>query len=301
MKLAITCPHCKQRQVEGAQTLWYLYGLLLLASYGSRTEIGCRRCLRSKATTNLVLCSLAGWWCFPWGLGTPLVMIQNIAALVTCPDEGKLRQLLAQKGIDASELEVDERGRTSGQKALVDGVLFALREVIHADGRVDPREIEVAGSVAKIMLGELLDGEDVVARLSMEPHGAPPPIGEKAAMVVLASAAAVAAADGQVAESEVNVVHAIGARLHLPEHYASGLLANARPAKPRARDARAQSAAQVLGIPVDASPARALQARNALLLAAAAAAPGASEQDRRVIDVRIADVDRAYEQFVGAA
>jgi hypothetical protein len=78
--------------------LWFLQGFLLFARYGTRFEVGCRPCVRSRISARLVANLLFGWWCFPWGIGTPFVVLQNLAAFAT-PGEGALNELLTLAGV----------------------------------------------------------------------------------------------------------------------------------------------------------------------------------------------------------
>lgn len=98
-----TCEHCGERPIEGAGETWYVYGILLFAWWGKEAWISCGPCHRRKAAQRLLLTSVLGWWCFPWGLGTPIVMVQNIAALVGGPSKERLAAL--QQALDADERE----------------------------------------------------------------------------------------------------------------------------------------------------------------------------------------------------
>lgn len=88
-----TCSHCRKQGPIDARKAWYIQGFLIFCRYGSRTHVGCSDCVRNKVLGNLLLTGLIGWWCFPWGLGTPIVLIQNLAALAGGPDPDVMRQL----------------------------------------------------------------------------------------------------------------------------------------------------------------------------------------------------------------
>src|SRR5437899_376480 len=114
MALGIDCPHCDAAPIEVAKKTWFMRGFLLFARYGSRTHVGCRRCVNRKVRADLVASLLFGWWCVPWGAGTPLVVLQNLA-LLAGPNRSfasTLDSVLLSVGIRRADVEVDERGFT---------------------------------------------------------------------------------------------------------------------------------------------------------------------------------------------
>ena len=87
----VACPHCHSGQIETTRKVWFLYGFLIFARYGSKTIIGCETCVKQAVWKNFTMCLLGGWWCFPWGLGTPIVLLQNLASGVATPSPQKER------------------------------------------------------------------------------------------------------------------------------------------------------------------------------------------------------------------
>jgi len=131
--LALTCPHCGQRAVEAAAKLWILRGWILWCSYGQRYEVGCRPCVRRRTLMMLVANLLLGWWCIPWGLFTPLVVLQNLF-LVGWQSNNALRDVLSQLGIPYEEVEIDADGLTLEERRVIWSVLHYTSRLARASG-----------------------------------------------------------------------------------------------------------------------------------------------------------------------
>jgi DnaJ-domain-containing protein 1 len=258
MRTAITCPHCEVNNVEVAKEFWFLYGFLLLVRYGSKTVVGCQSCVQGKGFTNLFLVLLFGWWCFPWGLGTPFVLIQNIIALAAKNDE-KLIEVLNTIGVRAEDVVLGSDGLTPEQRALFDGVVSILTEAVWADGSADPREVVLAVEIA----ANLLDGsirENQLREAIMGRKSAPLDVSQLNAemrLLLFHVAIQIVAADNRVDPGEARFLHDLGARLELPgdiieqlfwqlnDLEGGGHLAGLDPVR--------SLAFQVLGIPPDTS------------------------------------------------
>jgi hypothetical protein len=108
----VTCPHCSTGKVETIRKVWFLYGFLIFARYGSKTLIGCETCVKNAVWKNFAVCLLGGWWCFPWGLATPVVLAQNLSAALTAPSPDKeradLEGIFASAGIPLTEVQGPE-------------------------------------------------------------------------------------------------------------------------------------------------------------------------------------------------
>ena len=130
MRIAVPCPHCERDLIEDARELWFVQGLLVVTRYGSRRYIGCTRCVRRKVIANLLEVAVMGWWSVYGVLATPFVVLQNLVALVTGPDEGTLRACLRGVGIDADEVAVDAFGRTREQDRVANAILDVLAEAV---------------------------------------------------------------------------------------------------------------------------------------------------------------------------
>jgi DnaJ-domain-containing protein 1 len=225
MKTAIQCPHCEQRKVEVAKDFWFIYGFLIIARYGSKTIIGCQSCVQSKGIINLGLVALFGWWCFPWGLGTPFALLQNLVSLGTNNDK-KLREVLHKVGVSAADVQVGEDGLTPEQRTLFAGVISILVEAIWADGDVDDREVQTAVQIC----ADLLDGAVSEAELRrkirdrqtapLDASGLEP----EHRLLLFHAAMAIVAADDKVEPGEARFLHDLGKRLALPREIVAQLL-----------------------------------------------------------------------------
>ena len=109
MSYAIKCPHCEDGQVEVAKKLWFIQGWLIFTRYGTQTHVGCRPCVSRKVQQTTIRNLLFGWWCFPWGVATPVVVIQNLIAALTT-SERTTDEYLRACGIDPAAARVDVGG-----------------------------------------------------------------------------------------------------------------------------------------------------------------------------------------------
>lgn len=285
----VPCPHCGERNIETVRNAWFVQGFLIFARWGSRSHVGCASCTRSKVLGSMALSGVIGWWCVPWGLGTPLVLAQNAVSAMSGPDRPALAAFLAKQGMDIDEMEIDPSGRARGQTRLLDAVVGVLHRMVWADGDADPREIAVGTRVASKMLGELADADAVSAAL-----GAPEPpahdvgaLPDDARLIVLRAAAAVASADEVIDPGEVAMLRQIGQELGLSDALV-GSVVDALQADTEARkelDALKAVAAEILGVEPGASAAE-IQARyRAQLLVAVGDdhdPEAAAEQSERV-------------------
>jgi hypothetical protein len=125
--LAISCPHCGENPVELALKVWLMRGFILAVRYGSRIEVGCRGCVRRRLRANAGANLALGWWCFPWGIATPLVVLQNLVSLLRRPP-GVLDEALLNAGIEREEVLVDQFGLTGDERRVLWAVLtYATR------------------------------------------------------------------------------------------------------------------------------------------------------------------------------
>ncbi len=117
--------------------------------------------VRSKATAcerwrNLAL----GWWCFPWGIATPIAVFQNLIALMFRPP-GVLNEALSNAGIYRDDVLVDEFGLTGEERRVLWAVLTYTGRLISAGG--DPRIIRAAADVASQLSGGAVGIDDALA------------------------------------------------------------------------------------------------------------------------------------------
>jgi hypothetical protein len=64
---------------------------------------------------------LFGWWCFPWGIATPVVVIQNIVSALTA-SEATTEEYLRACGIDPATARVDDDAFARGRDYAPTGV-----------------------------------------------------------------------------------------------------------------------------------------------------------------------------------
>jgi uncharacterized tellurite resistance protein B-like protein len=227
MKTAITCPHCERAQVEVAKDFWFIYGFLIFVRFGSKTAVGCQSCVQSKGITNFVLVLLFGWWCFPWGLGVPFALLQNLFSLASNNDK-KLEEVLHNVGVRPEDVQVGGDGLTGEQRALFSGVMSILTEAVWADGELDPREVTVAVQITS----NLLDGavsESRVRQHIRDRESAPLDVSGFTAeqrLLLFHAAMAIVAADDKVEPGEARFLHELGKRLELPGDIVAQLLEN---------------------------------------------------------------------------
>lgn len=127
---AINCSVCNKNQVETASNLWFMYGLLIFARYGVITLVGCRSCIRKAIIGRLILNALGGWWCFPWGLGTPFVIIQNTFELFRPPNIVLLKKKLIENNISPEDVIYDIDGLIREERIMVKAACIILSDVI---------------------------------------------------------------------------------------------------------------------------------------------------------------------------
>lgn len=296
MALALDCPHCDDGKIETVREVWFIQGFLLFSRFGTKRFVGCLKCTRSKALGSLALSSVLGWWCFPWGLGTPFVMLQNTVSALGGPNEAGLRKLLSEQGVEMDDLVVDDSGRTENQRRLVSGVLTVLHRMTWADGAADPSEIELGADIAARMLGDMVDvGEARELLRSAQPPGELDVDGltVQGRLLLLKAAMEVARADGVVDESEVEELGALGAAMGIPaevvESFTQALSGEAAPSADRLAAARA-----TLGVEADATPAELQQRYQQLQMEAVQL----EDADTRM--ERIQDLAEAYQVVMAA-
>lgn len=266
------CPHCESAPVETVRTAWFLQGLLLFARWGSRSYVGCTSCTRNKVLGSLALSSVLGWWCFPWGIGTPVVLLQNVASAMEGANRNALGNLLADQGVSLDELEVDADGRTPAQKALMVGVISVIHSMIWADGDADEREVDTGVDIARQTLGDLISASELRTAF-LDPEAPPEPdlphIPGDARVILMKAAATIAAADEVIEESEREELRALGRRLELPEMVADTLIASLDQPENEESEGVKQIAADTLGVTTSTPLAQVHQAYQAARLAAA--------------------------------
>jgi DnaJ-domain-containing protein 1 len=143
------CPTCGKHRISEARTFWFLHGMVLAARYGTRTIAGCRYCVAEEGLKILAINALTGWFSVPWGLGTPVVILQNLCALILKPNTSGLESVFRRAGIDPSDVRLDARGLTNEQRSLVEAVSQILATAVWTDGLQRPQELKRALAILK--------------------------------------------------------------------------------------------------------------------------------------------------------
>jgi DnaJ-domain-containing protein 1 len=216
-QLAVLCPHCGTRFVEVAKRTWFLHGLLLVARYGTVTHVGCLQCVNSLVGQNLVKCLLAGWWCFPWGLFTPVVLLQNLFALATKPP-GVLFDVLKELRIGPEDVVVDERGLTPGLRRFLDVAAAAIAAVVWSGGGSGIEELRAGARTLQAISDGLIGLEEAEDRIRAARGRAPDVsrLDAEGRALLFRIAADAASADGALSAAELGVLHDLGGKLGIP-------------------------------------------------------------------------------------
>ncbi len=216
-QLAVLCPRCGTRFVEVAKKTWFLHGLVFVVRYGTRTHVGCRTCVNRSVLQNLFVCLLGGWWCFPWGLFTPLVLVQNLIALLIAPP-GSLMDVLQKAGIDPGDVLVDDNGLTPGVRRFLGAAAAALAGVVWSEGEAGPAAFRAGVRILVEISDGLIDEPAAEERLR-QARGSSPDLsgldGEARALLFRIAADA-AAADGVLSDAEIRALHELGSALGMP-------------------------------------------------------------------------------------
>lgn len=260
MAIALDCPHCKTAKVQTANQVWYLYGFLIFASYGSKTILGCSPCVRSKTIGSLTTSSLFGWWCFPWGLGTPIVIGQNLLALAGNDDDNELRILMRERDLDFDDLVLDADGLCAGDRRLMDTFTQPLHQVAWATGKTDDRELDVGAENLHVMLGEarlsLARARGILAASTPPPAGDLDTLSPNAQVQLMQAACAIAAAVPVVDPAKLVALKHLARRMGFSDSMTANFLgpleASSAPSAADDVDLK-EIAAATLGIEVTAS------------------------------------------------
>jgi DnaJ-domain-containing protein 1 len=219
MALGIDCPHCGVAAVAVAKKTWFMRGFLFFARYGSQTHVGCRRCVNMRIFYDLLASLVLGWWCFPWGLGTPLVVIQNLILLLlpNSSFDASLDQVLASVGVRRNDIEVDPRGFTAEEKRLYKIAVSVLAGAIWADGDATTAEYETAVGILTSLADGKISEPDAARGLEMARDTQPDIAGLPwdFRVLLLHMAADTVASDGRIAGAEATFLHDLASRLEL--------------------------------------------------------------------------------------
>lgn len=226
--LASVCPICGVRPVEVAKEAWVIRGLLVFSKFGSQTFIGCSDCVNKQVRGNLLSSFVLGWWCFPWGLLTPFVVIQNLH-LLFAPKETfrhKLEETLLLAGVKIRDIEVGQDGLTREERRLIDAAYWVLSKAVWADGEADRRELDLAAQAIESLTDGMISRSVAYQKLSPNNANTVPAylLPPDYRVILLRLAADVVAADGIVAERELETLVLIGHALDLPQEVVESIL-----------------------------------------------------------------------------
>jgi DnaJ-domain-containing protein 1 len=260
---AIDCPICNSAPVSDVRTVWFLWGMLLVARYGHRTFVGCQSCVRRESFKSLIISGLAGWWCFPWGLGTPFIIVQNLWETCRPTSPRAVEDTLRKVGMNPDDLKLDALGFTRIQRRLIDITAYVLNSAIWADGVGDPREHARALSILQQISAGKLTPEQAAARLASvrQWEGKLNQLSFEMRQTLLTIALDVVTADGVISLPEMAMLHELAERLEFPPSSVDELL-NRSSRNDSAADDRTQGnffgadiskAATILGVRSDSS------------------------------------------------
>lgn len=302
----VACPHCGSRPVATAKRLWFMYGLVLVARYGSQTVVGCGDCARSQALRMILVNAVAGWWCFPWGLGTPIVILQNLLELVRPQNTALIEELLAASGIDPDDVRLDCDGLTGEQRRMVDAAFTVVGGAIFADGHVLLQEM----SRAVALLRKLTDGRISESRIrsalqdpefrSRRLSG----LSHEYRVALLRMCLDVLWCDGSFSDAEMGFYYAVAARLGFRADFAKRVLDDAfgAPERDRASESNPEicRACGLLGIKPNATLLEIRKAYRQMILRYHPDRAGGCPDKQAEYTSRAQDINWAYEYLRAA-
>jgi len=76
------CPMCAGQGPVDIHRVYYVYSALVVTRWKTTSQVSCRSCAIKRQLGAAVLCTLFGWWGFPWGLFvTPVQIARNITGM----------------------------------------------------------------------------------------------------------------------------------------------------------------------------------------------------------------------------
>lgn len=151
--ISMTCPVCRRCGVSKSENVTRVTGMLLLWRTAYNVALGCRSCVRQElvqaAKHNLIL----GWWCFPWGILTPLYILAGLFRAYR-PGLGNLSQTLARIDVDINDVIVGSDGLTGEERRLAYAIVASLKCLDDAAGTGDAILTSVLGEVEDLLFKE---------------------------------------------------------------------------------------------------------------------------------------------------
>lgn len=133
--ISYSCPYCKGRGIETAATAPYVRGFLLAYQIGTKSFIGCARCVRTRILGEAGLSMLIGWFSITALVINPFLITYNLLQTAFVRrNYPKARKKLSDAGVpeDQSQVNPTQLGYSLAASMIV------------ADGQVDAEEINVA-------------------------------------------------------------------------------------------------------------------------------------------------------------
>lgn len=224
----VACPHCGRNPIESVARGYRVTGMLLAYQRKTLRVVGCQSCIRKKLLVAAVKNLLLGWWgvraaltnlfAVPWNVARAFVSRGPNENLVAALEESGIPFGFVREGEEWDPLDHDD------VELYVDGLVRLACAVMEADGSASAVEretvVEVAGEVfpdhSTEEVAETVEeysGDDVdVLGVS---EGLAPLLTDEGKQLALNFVLAVASADDEVTDSEVEVVEEVAAGLDL--------------------------------------------------------------------------------------
>jgi uncharacterized tellurite resistance protein B-like protein len=226
----VPCPECGDRPVEEASTGVGLVGMLLAYRWSSRTVVGCHQCNRSRlwglAGKNVLL----GWWSIASVFANPFTILWNLGrGAINRGPSTKLARTLAESGVDfqyvadASEFDASEYAE---HELLKRSLLRLGAAVMLADGRADPTEAAAIrdnalelfpDANANDLEGRVQEYASGTTNAAKVAGGLSETLTTDGRKLALRFAAQVAVADGDVDDSEAELLSTVADALDLDD------------------------------------------------------------------------------------
>lgn len=264
MQLAILCSHCGSGYLEDLQSVWTRRGLLYLDLTGTRSIIGCQRCVRRQVWKAFLINAATGWWSYRGIFLNVFTLSQNLVVALRPGTEERSRAALTgfitELNMPLEELEIGADGLTKSVRDQRARLQVILHEAILADGVVEELEVACAAEVLRAAYDDTISEQEARALLLQDPpdwtDGST--MSYESRFALLERALMVVVADGLVTPDELAFVRTVGDALALPEEvverafhrYTSGP-DDAEPADDNIEDAHAV-ACRVLQLEKDA-------------------------------------------------
>lgn len=200
-----TCPYCNQSTVDTFANAPYVRGYILAYQKGSKPFFGCNPCVRKKVLGEAGLSALIGWFSISSLIVNPFMIIYNLfQGLTVKPDPAKVQAKFKEFGIPDHPGEVN---------ILAIGYSLAV-SMIAADGKIEEEEVRVAQQMGgKILPGfnqqdfkNYLDKYDELPGVPALASFLKDNINDATKDKLYQFLAAIASADGEIAEEEATML-----------------------------------------------------------------------------------------------